>query len=261
MALDLPAPQTAPLLRSPLSLVVCQVKHEHTTTASEPSLAFRMREEMKDHYPILEEQATQDVLVSVGPFGAPSVPGPTLRGWKLRSSDEAWRVALMPDSFSLETTAYVDWPDYRARLARLAELVGSHVRPSLEQRVGLRFIDRIKHEAIGRPSDFVGWIDEHFLGAVSHDVVGPAATGAQQMLQLDAGDDTYVTIRHGIVRDPADSGRVSYLFDEDCFMQRGHTFSADTLMEALDRLHVLALQIFQLAITDRLYAYLKGGGG
>jgi uncharacterized protein (TIGR04255 family) len=53
-------------------------------------------------------------------------------------------------------------------------------------------------------------------------------------------------------------GNGAYLLDHDCYLQHGRRFDVDTILEAFEQLHILALGVFQSAITDRFYDELKG---
>jgi uncharacterized protein (TIGR04255 family) len=258
MALALPAPSTEKLERSPLILVVCQVRHEENNAARDPKRAFQVHEAIKDHYPVLEEQVGQQLTITAGAAGVQAVPGAQQRGWKMRSEDQQWNAVVMPDSFSLETTSYSDWPDFSARFEVLTRAVAAAIEPSLEQRVGLRFIDRITHPDVASARDWARWIDEAFLGPIAHKTVGEAVTSSQQIVQLDAGEGRSMILRHGAIRDADAGGEWAYLFDQDCYVQRGRRFDSSDVLAALESLHTLALQVFQQAITAELYEYLKG---
>ncbi len=258
MALALPEPLTEKLDRSPLSLVVCQVRHEESIAAREPKRALRVHEAVEAAYPVLEQHSGQELTITAGPLGVQTMPVAAQRGWKMRSEDQSWNAVVMPDFFSLETTDYDDWPDFRGRLEALMRAVASEIEPSLEQRVGLRFIDRITHPDVTTPRDWAGWIDPAFLGPIAHETVGEGVTTSQQIIQLDAGDGRSLILRHGAFRDPEAGGQATYLIDQDCFIQRGRPFDADQILEAAGSLHTLAIQVFQQAITPDLYKYLKG---
>lgn len=260
MTLALPEPSTEKLERSPLSLVVCQVRHEENIAASDPKRALRVHEAVEDRYPLLEQQSGQELTITAGSLGVQTTPGATQRGWKMRSEDQRWNAVVMPDFFSLETTSYDDWPDFRLRLEDLTRAVAAAIEPSLEQRVGLRFIDRIVHPDVASARDWAGWIDPTFLGPIAHEKIGDGVTTSQQIIQLEAGDGRSLILRHGAVRDAEVGGQWTYLIDQDCYIQRGRSFNIDQVLEATESLHTLALQVFQQAITPDLYQYLKGEG-
>lgn len=258
MALALPDPSTDTLKHSPLSLVVCQVRHEINEAASDPKRGVAIRDSVKDRYGVLEQQTSQDLAIAAGPSGVQALPGTAARGWKIRSEDETWNAVVMPEFFSLETTSYGGWDDFRKRFEVFATAVSSAIDVSLEQRVGLRMIDRITHPDVESPQDWEPWIHASLLGTVVHEQLGPGVATTQQVVQLEAGDGRSVILRHGCFRDQESGGRWTYLLDHDCFVQRGIPFEVARLMEAVDALHILALQVFQAAVTPALYDFLKG---
>lgn len=258
MALALPEPSTQKLKLSPLSLVVCQVRHEENIAASDPKRALRVHDAIEDLYPILEQQAGQELTLTAGPLGVQTMPSVAQRGWKMRSQDQRWNAVVMPSFFSLETTSYDNWVDFRSRLEAFTQAVASAIDPSLEERIGLRFIDRITHPSVASPKDWAGWIDAAFLGPIAHARVGEGITTSQQIVEIDAGDGRSLILRHGAIRDAEAGGEWTYLLDQDCYVQRGRPFNADQVLDAVESLHTLALQVFQQAITPDLYGYLRG---
>ncbi len=229
MALALPEPSTDKLERSPLSLVVCQVRYEENVAARDAKRALRIHEAIEAQFPVLEEQAGQQLTITAGPLGVQTLPAVQQRGWKMRS-----------------------------RLEALTRAVAAAIEPTLEQRVGLRFIDRITHPDVRSPEDWTGWIDNAFLGPIAHERLGSGITSSQQIVQIDAGEGRAMIVRHGAIKDPEAGGEWVYQFDQDCYVQRGRLFSADEVLAEAESLHTLALQVFQEAITPDLYKYLKG---
>jgi len=261
--LQLTEPSTERLERSPLELVVFQVRHEHNPTIGDAKLALEVHEGLggrDGRYPNFDEAAGVALNITGGPAGV-STTSDQQRGWNCRSADGFWTVVLMPDFFALETRAYTNWTDFSARLDELVRIVEATLRPSLEQRLGLRFIDRIRDPAVQAPGGWEGWIDDRLLGPVLHSAFGPAVKQIQQVLQLDGGDDMEVLLRHGCVLGGSSEKPVwHYLLDHDCSRSGGRAFSADDIHDGVERLHMLALAVFQAAITRKLFAHLRGGG-
>lgn len=258
--LQLPEPSTETLERSPLELVVCQVRHERNLAVADAKRALEVHGGLAGKYPVLDEAAGIALNIVGGPSGV-STAQDQQRGWNFRSSDGAWTVVLMPEFFALETRAYTDWTDFSARLDELVRLVQTALEPSLEQRLGLRFIDRIKDPVIRSPEEWKGWIDERLLGPVLHGSFGPAIKAVQQVLQLDGGDDMEVLLRHGCVLEgPADDPVWHYLLDHDCSRSGGRAFAPEAIREGAERLHTVALAVFQAAVTKKLFMHLRGEG-
>lgn len=257
--LELPEPSTERLARSPLELVVCQVRHERNLAVADAKRALAVHGGLGGKYPGIDEATGVALNITGGPAGV-STATDQQHGWNFRSTDGAWTVVLMPDFFALETRAYTDWDDFSARLDELVRLVEQALEPSLEQRLGLRFIDRITDPRIASPKEWEGWIDDHLLGPVLHGAFGPAIKSIQQVLQLDGGDDMEVLLRHGcLLEGAADDQAWHYLLDHDCSRSRGREFSPDAIREGVEHLHLLALRVFQAAVTPKLFDHLRGG--
>jgi uncharacterized protein (TIGR04255 family) len=256
MSFKLPDPKPEKLVRSPLTLVVCQVSHEQIDVG-DPNLAAAIRDEVKDRYPTLEQQVAQ-FAVSGGQADPALLSPPTL-GWKLRSPDSSWNLVISPRFYSLETTRYQDWSDFRQRLEQVSQAVVDTAHPALAQRIGLRFINRITHPEVKNVVDWRPLIDSSFLGLIAHDKLGDLVTSSQQVLQLSFDDELFVIIRHGVFREPGVPGEEAYLVDQDCYVHPGENFSIKHVMDSAEKLHMLVLQIFQQAMTPKLYQYLLEG--
>lgn len=259
--LELPPPDTRRLAKSPLELVVCQIRHERNGAVADAKRAFAVRDGLGAEYPNDEEATGLALNITGGPAGI-ATGTDQQQGWNFKSADSAWTVVLMPDFFALETRAYGDWDDFSARLVELVRQVEEVLAPDVERRVGLRFIDRITDPKVTSPTGWEGWINERLLGPIAHDPFGPAIKSIQQVLQLDGGDDMEVLLRHGCLVEgsPADQAW-HYLLDYDCSRSRGRSFSADAIKETTERLHELALSVFQASITPKLYEHLLGATG
>jgi uncharacterized protein (TIGR04255 family) len=260
--LQLPEPSTERLARSPLQLVTCQVRHENRPTAVNPDRALSIHALVSDQYPVVEELPSQELSITAGPGGFQATQGASSNlGWRFRTSDSSWVVTILPDWFSLETSSYEDWPDFQARLQTLTDAVARHVRPKVERRLGLRYVNRIAEPPVKHPRDWEGLINSFLLGPALDPALSPALRTAQQLLHLDAEDDMQVIVRHGFAREDDGGHHWAYLLDQDCFKQRGKPFEAKEVLEDIDRLHLLALQVFQVAGTPQLLAYLRGENG
>lgn len=252
MTLVLPDPKTERLSRSPLSLVVCQVRHEQQLAATDTKAALAVHEVIRDAYPVIEEQMSQDLTIAAGPMGVQAAPASQARGWRMRSSDGLWTAVLMPTFYALETTKYATWTDFRERLVRLTGAISETVSPALEQRIGVRMIDRIARDDVDGPQGWEPWINQHLLGPILHPNLGAGITASQQVLNLKADAGRTIVLHHGCSRD-VEAGAWVYILDHDCFSQRGVAFDADQAIAESDALHDLACRVFQEAITPALY--------
>lgn len=260
MPLDLPAPDKTQLDRSPLALVVCQVRFENVLAVSDSRTMRLVHEALGDRsgpYPRAEPLSDQGVSIQLGAAGATTAAQPLQTGWRLRSRDGGWSVALMPSHVALETTAYTTWSDdFRPRLAHLIEATAKHIAPETEQRLGLRYINRITAPPVTRPREWQGHIAPELLGVVLHNRLGPGATAAQQQVDLEVDDGTQCSFRHGFFTDPARNQALTYVLDFDVYREGVSAFDPGDIMTTADAFNTVALQLFQQAITPQLRALL-----
>lgn len=248
----LPAPDQARLPQSPLDLVVCQLRFEAQPQVADAALALAVQASLGDErYPRLEQVQAQTLNVVIGPGAVPpSMQPPAATGWRLQSPDVQWGVSLMPDHVALETTAYTVWEEFRDRMSALLEATAEHVAPGIEQRLGLRYIDRISEVNARTPRDWVPFIAAELLGLVRHEALGQTVTGARQQLLLDLGAGFSCAFTHGPLPEPG--GGMSYLLDYDLSREGGRAFDAESVGTALEILHVDALKLFQASVTADL---------
>ncbi len=254
--LRLPEPQERPLKASPLSLVVCQVRHEPIPGVADARRMLDIRALLDDRYPKVEQR--QGMSVTLGP-GAPPISQEQTSGWQMKSEDDSWTVTLDPQWFAIETAAYVSWSDFRGRLSQLVNAVTQVHDPNLEVRLGLRMVDEVVHPDVKAASDWRGWIRDALLGPIASSEFGDATSAIQQIVDMDAGEGNRVILRHGTAALAPGKGWV-YQLDHDCFRQSGRPLIPDDVVDGADALHRIALQVFQAAITDELYDYLDTGG-
>lgn len=258
-ALALPDPIDETLEQSPLKLVVCQVRHNQNFNISDAGLAVETQQLLAGRYPEINPFEQAEVIFTAGPGGANANTKQPQPGWQFKSEDERWTVTLQTTYFSLETSSYVNWEDFRSRFEELLAAVVQQYGPKLEQRVGLRYVDEIERRSAKQPSDWAGLIEAGVLGPLADPELGPSARAAQQIIEFEGPDQTRVTLRHGCEPLASGDGTV-YRLDHDCSRQRGRPFDSSQVLSTLEGLHTLALQIFQKAITPELYGELKGEG-
>ncbi len=253
--LDLPPPSGDRLLNSPLKLAVCQVRYDKSFGAADPRNALAVHTAVQGVLPVIEESPS--VVGGIGPIGGVQV-STGAQGWNFKTPDGAWVGFVGIEACSLETSAYLDWSDYRSRFETLLHAVKENVSPTFETRMGLRYVDRIVVPTPEGPHTWAQWIDPAFLGPFSHGDLGPGGTALQSALELRVRDETGAIVRLNFSRDETEKQWVLIL-DTDCFRQGMREFALDAILEALEELHRLALQIFQAVVTDELFARMRGG--
>jgi uncharacterized protein (TIGR04255 family) len=259
MNLRLPDPNTDRLPHSPLELVVCQIRFDEREQVGDPAVALAIHEELggaTGPYVQLERVEGQQLIVSGGLGVEPQTQQRASTGWRLSSESGDWVVSLMPDHIALETTKYTTWgDDFMPRLEALVTAAASHLEPVIEQRLGLRYVDRIEELGLQSIEAWCDYIAPEFLGPITHPDLGAAITGLGQQLVLKVDDQLRAAIRSGPITD-RDDGRVDYLLDYDVFRQGGRGFEASDILATAARLNTCAHQLFEVSITEKLHDFL-----
>jgi uncharacterized protein (TIGR04255 family) len=245
---------------SPLVVVICQVRYEQSLVVSDAETAFKIHEELggkNGPYQQIESVQTMAAQIEIGPFGlGQGMPaGLQASGWRLRSEDGAWTITIFPDNVALETTAYQGWKaDFKERFRTLLEAIAKHVNPSLEQRVGLRYANRIIENSRKDPESWRDVIAPELLSPLDSQFWASGLLNAQHQIFLDVGDDARCTVKHGFISDQA--GLIdSYALDYDVFRQSIRRFDVDQIGASLSHFHRVALAIFKQSLTPE---YLEG---
>lgn len=261
MPLDLPEPDSSLLPGSPLDLVVCQVRFENKPENSTPQVGLAIHQALGGGsalYPRLDQLRGQAVNFELGAQGRASVTqNESESGWRYQSADGLWIVGLMPDHLSLECKEYAGWEDFGQRLRDLIDVCAEHLAPEIEQRIGLRYVDRITEVDARMPRDWAEYLQEPILGFAAHEVLGDHLASARQQMVFDLGDTYGCVLTHGFL--PREDGRLDYLLDYDVFREGGRPFDVDAVRETLEVLHSDASKLFHASISPALYEIFRQG--
>jgi uncharacterized protein (TIGR04255 family) len=254
MTLELPPAGGPVSARSSVAMTICQVHFEQSAVVGESNTAVAFQSHLggpDGPYPKVQEaEAVNQVTLSVGP-GGPVPETKRTNGWSLRSDDEAWTIALLPNSVGLQTNQYDGWDDFATRLAKTIEALVKVVAPAFEQRLGLRCVDRIQGLGVDSPQAWAPYVTPHFLGPILEPGLGPAVRAAHQQLIIDPGDDAICNLRHGPSQ-PNEDGSCDYIVDCDLFREGGRTFDAAAVMRTAKDFKDHADRLFQAAATPAL---------
>jgi uncharacterized protein (TIGR04255 family) len=264
MALDLPVPDKTPLRRSPLQLVVCQVRFDEIFSVNDPRAVLALHKALggpKGKYPKSESIQIQMTQVQVGPGGPEGAQTlPPQGGRRFKSQDDLWTITLLPTHVALETTAYTSWEgDFQNRLFELIDAIDEHIGPTIEERIGLRYINQLTEPTAVSPGDWHGYVAAELLGVILHPAIGPGVSNTLNQVNINFGEGLGCLLRHGAVPDPGQPGKTNYMLDLDTFRQQPRDFLAQDIKSCADELNDLVLRLFQQSITPELYKFLKEG--
>ena len=264
MVLDLPSPDRSQLARSPLELTVCQVRFEQTLALADPRIALNIHEALggpAGAYPRMDQIKAPSFQVALSSEGtAETQPLSGVGGWRFQSEEGGWIVSLMTDFVALETTRYTTWEaDFGPRMGQLLAALAASVNPVLEERLGLRYVDRLSGLRVDSSSDWARYVDTTVLGVLRHPTLGPAVITTQQQLELNLGGDARCILRHGNPTGVDEDGLRSYVLDYDVSRQAARPFEVEGIKDALEGFSDASLQLFHLCLNSDYLTSLRTG--
>jgi uncharacterized protein (TIGR04255 family) len=253
-----PATSRCVFSNAPLIQVACQLKFP-PILAIEGALPAAFQERIRADFPYLERgqpgiirgHIPPEVLQLLNAAGGSSLP------YVFLSEDRKTTLSLAPDSILLSTTDYSRWEHFRSALQGPYKALVEIYRPNFFTRIGLRYINAIRREAIGLPG--VPWsklLRQEILGELALPQFEDALEKvANRSLRLRLGNEGgSVLLRHGLATiagaQPASSD-LSYSIDMDFFREKKMELNdAEPILNAF---HELAGRAFRWAIRGALY--------
>jgi uncharacterized protein (TIGR04255 family) len=209
-------------------------------------------ETVHEEYPTPTQLRAEQVTFGIG-LPSPEFSPVSRRGWRVASADGAWIVLLLPDSVSIETTAFTYFGEFEARLTRLMATVDDLLQPTLNERLGLRFVNLLppldsehsKSESleIGKWSAVLA---EPFQGPAKH----PGFAGGMQHLDARMVLEAEPGLKAGVRWSFGSSSPEGVLLDIDVFRDVPEVFSIDDVISTANRCNDVAVQVFGSAVSS-----------
>lgn len=131
----------------PLALVVAQVRFPVILAIADGStILAEFQDRIRDGYP----EVKQTTELSLSPAGAQAASQELIKGkvWHFTDPDTGWEVAVANSFVALSTQRYTNREDFVGRLGRLLDTTLNVMRPTMAQRVGVRYSARIEGEGL-----------------------------------------------------------------------------------------------------------------
>ena len=145
-------PEEIALRAAPLVSVIAQVRFPALLAIRSSDRMIGFHDLIRKSYPHLERQDIPTTFI-FGPVPQSGPVGEPLVHWRFADgigNDWKWRISLTQDFISLESRAYESRMDFLGRLQVILQALESTLAPSHVTRLGIRYIDQIKGEAVSR---------------------------------------------------------------------------------------------------------------
>jgi uncharacterized protein (TIGR04255 family) len=249
------------LSKAPLERVIAQIQFPVILKIEDKSAVSGFQEAIRGDYPILQEMHAQSMQIQMGPTGPSAIPLVSTN-WQFSNAAGTWKLVLARDTLTIESTAYESRADLLSRWKVAINALDAEFHPSIVQRIGTRYIDRITD---GPFKKFETLINRRHLGSV----IGDLKTHLKHSLceasfEVEEGD---LLLRWGVMppmMSPdfsaiAQLAQKSFVIDIDVRSGQQRKFDSNALLIAFQELTERAYSVFRFAITDDFIKAYEGG--
>lgn len=250
------------LLRNPqIEAALVEVRFAGVDRAVDSDVAFRIRDAAEESgyaFPQMQAAQTQELTVRVENGTARPEVHEQSSGWQLATDDGHLAITILPAAIAIQATKYERWRvTLEPVLDRVAAAVRDALAPSVLNRVGVRFINRLTQPGSEHPATWEDAIEPTFLGPILHRELGSRIVGSQQQVEIRLGPAKGALIRHGVFMGASPPGHYGYLVDVDVFDQTANPFNADNVVTVARVLDRTALTLFQQIVTAEYRATMN----
>lgn len=257
--------EEVPLARSPLAVVLCQMRFPGRLSRLSASLEDRrLQTALEGAYPFSDEQDGVAFLLAPGQDPVAQA-GPKV--WVFKSEDQSRVVHVAGDSISLTMTSYVSRAKFLESLKDLVDVVQKVARPPQCSRLGVRYINRLESDQ----SELLQWMKELAVGArgvlaSEHSDWAGLSFDLSQAAFRFPGTHSSLQARWGLVPpnmtvDPSISPapQHSWVLDCDSFEESSLVFTRETVGATAERLAERSYRFFRWVVTPDCLARFGPG--
>ena len=250
-------PAEVPLPRAPLIRVIAQVRFPLIVAVELREFVAPFQEAIRKQYPVLRQEQTQTMVMT--PNGiTPSAPHVA---WKFSDLQGHWRVSLASDFLAIETSLYTNRADFFSRFKQLLVALNEHVQPSVIDRLGVRYVNRV-----------VGAELKEIASLVQPQVLGIIGTDAVEQVQSSLTESRFTVapgqvlarwgyLPKGATFDPSvieQAEEPCWILDVDMFTAQQQAFDPDRVLQDAKQFAERIYAIFRWAVTPQ---FLQAYGG
>lgn len=247
---------------SALELTLAQLKYPPIPRFSEEHFLTDLKEALAEEYPLMRIEQGMDIVMSLQGIGQ----SPGFSMLRFTTVDSLWSVVLTNATVSLETRSYTSINDFARRWSDILGKVATHFQLRHQLRIGLRYINELRHPAGDNYSVWSQWLNPELIGPNLDGIFGGDVEQTIGEIRTHREDGT-ILLRHGFLKGttviptlayPAKTGPF-YLLDLDYYDETATRFSASASADCLVRYNDVLYRVFRWSIGDsELYHYLRG---
>ena len=246
-------PSRVLLARAPLIRVLGQARFTRLAKIADESYIAEFQEAIRDKYPYFQGELIHGVDILLA--GNQVTPKPMeTKVWRFFDSDKVVRATLGADQITIETMKYTSRDEFLGRLQFLIQKLSDTIRPSLAERVGFRYVNRIQGGDLERLDELVR---PPMLNIAQPELIDHVDVAMSDITATTK--EGKLIARYGIAppnytHDPEMAPQVpqkSWVLDVDSFSLScaGTPFDANMLSDELNKVAARAYAFFRWGVT------------
>ena len=250
-----------PLAHSPLITVLAQIRFPPVASIAREDFIGPFQERIRARYPVLRQEREVSVVVTAQGAHAGTDTAPL---WHfLDGETPEWTVSLASSFVALGVSRYTSRSDFLSRLRDVLVALAETVRPSMCDRIGVRYVDRVP---LDPAFDLDAFVRPEVVGVTTLDPE-PEATLVHSISDTEFHlADSVLHGRWGRVPanallDPVHGPSIdapSWIFDLDMYAVKVGAFEVDALTSYAELFAERIYRFFRWAVRP---AFLQHFGG
>jgi uncharacterized protein (TIGR04255 family) len=259
--LALPEYEHVVFRRAPLTKVIGQVRFPVLPRFADGNFVSPFHEAVRIDYPSTTREQQMSLRMSMGEGMQTGIPETQ---WRFNTRDKLWSVVLADGAITIETTTgYTDSSEFVNRFRDVVTLGMRTLNISEQVRLGVRFINHIRHPGGKALADWAGLLRQEFVGFAASDLLEGSIEHMIQELHVNRPDGTFV-VRHGLLSGvngqmpgvASESDRF-YLIDLDYFDGTERPLDIHATAKQMEDYIAFMYRFFRWTLGPELYDYLE----
>lgn len=249
--------------KAPLAMVIGQVRYPILPRFSDGTFIASFQESLEADYPAVSREHKMVIQVSVG---EETQKGPSEVLWRFATRDRRWSVVLGETAVTLEVPGYSSIDEFLDRFSRVLTVAQETLRITERARLGLRYVNEIRHPQGNTLADWAALLRPDLLGLGASDLLDGRTEHMAQELRIQRPDGT-LAIRHGLltgtgslVPQPDSPPPISerfYLIDLDFYDPTECDLDVAATVNQMRAYNDLMYRFFRWTLGEQLYNYLE----
>jgi uncharacterized protein (TIGR04255 family) len=246
--------------KAPLRLVIGQLRFTIMPRFEQKAFIAGFQEAVRSEYPRVSREST--VTYQLSPTGINPSLGEIV--WRFSSRDNRWAVVVGESAITLEARGYSSMNNFLGRFSRILEAASETLEVRDRLRLGLRYINEIRHPNAESLADWRTLLNPEFVCFEASSLLDARIDHTFQEIQMQRPDGV-LAIRHGLLNGtvvsplPQEQPTLGqfYLIDLDYYDTTECDLDISATVKQMQDYNDIMYRFFRWTLSETLYNYLE----